>query len=621
MQIAVCVKQVPVVSRLTFDAEKRTIIREGVPTELNSYDQLAVCLAVELTRQHGGEVTAITLGPPQAKDALVRCLALGAHHAVHLTDPAFAGSDTLATSQALALALQRRSFDLVLCGKHSTDAETSQVPPEVAELLGLPQITGVRRLEVDPQANTLTAERETEEGYEVVETDLPALVTVAEGITDEPRLTRDDVRAAAERPIEAVGARDLSLDVSIFGSAGSPTTVSEITILQSQREPIVIQGEDPNQAVQQLVSFLLERGLFTGWGKDAQSTSAPGSVAEGDPSKTIWVLAETTEDGVLRPVTLELLGKARSLAQKLGGRTAALVLGHGVDTIPAQLAAYGAQRVLVADDPALATFDTDAYTAVLAAALQQHQPYAVLVASTVNGRDVAARLAARLKLGLTGDCIDLDIDDQGRLVQHKPAFGGNVVCPIVSRTLPQLATMRPGILERAQEDVTRQVNVEPLVVPSEALRRRVRVLSSHSSVAPDAARLYDAEVVVGVGMGVGGPENLGVVYSLAEVLDGAIAASREVANHGWLPRQHQIGLTGKAIAPELYIAVGISGSLNHMVGVLRAGTIVGINTRDRASIFRSCDFGIVGDYAEVVPVLTAALRQAKDTAAAGQRPK
>ena len=617
MQIAVCVKQVPALYRMTFDPAKRTIVRDDVPNEINTYDQLAVQVAVDLTRKHGGQVTVVTLGPPQARDVLARCLALGAHHAVHLTDPAFAGSDTLATSRALALALQRHHYDLVLCGKHSTDAETSQVPPEVAELLGLPQITGVRRLEVDPDRGTLRAERETEEGYEEVETELPALVTVAEGITQERRVSRDETRAAGEQPMEALSAADLSPDITLFGAAGSPTSVSEITVLDSQRDPVIVQGEEPAKAAELLVAFLMERGLFTGWRVDPRPAASAVATGAGSRDKAFWVLAEMDVDGALRPATLELLGKALSLAPRIGGEVAVLVLGHGLEAIAAQLAAHGAQRVYLADHPALAPFDAEAHTSVLAAAVQAHRPYALLVASTVDGRDVAARLAARLELGLTGDCIDLDIDQEGRLVQYKPAFGGNVVAPILSRTLPQLATVRPGIMGQATEGPPREAPIERLEVPEAATARRVRVIARHTQEAAEAVRLYNAAVVVGVGMGVGGPENLPVVQALADVLDATIAATREVANHGWLPRQFQVGLTGKAISPKLYIGVGVGGAMNHMVGVQRAGTIVGINIREQASIFRVCDFGIVGDYAEVVPALTQALRQAKEAAAGG----
>jgi electron transfer flavoprotein alpha subunit len=617
MQIAVCVKQVPIFSRMTFNTQNRTIVREGVPNEINTYDQLAVQVAVDLTQMHGGEVTVMTLGPPQARDVLARCLALGAHHAVHLTDPAFAGSDTLATSQALALALQRHQYDLVLCGKHSTDAETSQVPPQVAELLGLPQVTGVRRLEIDPDGGTLRAERETEEGYEEVEVDLPALVTVAEGITQERRVSRDESRAAGEQPMEALTAGDLSPDSTLFGAAGSPTSVSEITVLDQQREAVIIQEEDPARAVERLVAYLMERGLFTGWPADPRPEESSVTAGARSPDKAIWVLAETDEAGALRPATLELLGKALSLAPRVGGEAAVLLLGHGLEAIPAQLAAHGAHRVYLADHPSLALFDTEAHTAVLAAAVLAHRPYALLVPSTVNGRDVAARLAARLKLGLTGDCINLDIDEEGRLVQYKPAFGGNVVAPILSRTLPQLATVRPGIMAQAPQGPPGEVPIEPLEIPEAAATRRVRVISRHAQEAADATQLYNAAVVVGIGMGIGGPENLPVVQALADVLDASIAATREVVNHGWLPRQFQIGLTGKAIAPKLYIGVGVGGALNHIVGVQRAGTIVGINIREQASIFKACDFGIVGDYAELVPALTQALRQAKEAVAKG----
>ena len=156
MKIAVCIKQIPVIARMKFDHEMRTIVREGVPLEVSSYDMLAVSAALKLVEQHGGDVTVLTMGPPQAREALVQCLAMGADHAVHLTDRAFAGADTLATARALALALAREDYDLIMCGKHSLDAETGQVGPEIAELLGIPQVTSVRSMQHDPDRNVLT---------------------------------------------------------------------------------------------------------------------------------------------------------------------------------------------------------------------------------------------------------------------------------------------------------------------------------------------------------------------------------------------------------------------------------------------------------------------------------
>ncbi|MDE2970075.1 MAG: electron transfer flavoprotein subunit alpha/FixB family protein, partial [Chloroflexota bacterium] len=207
-------------------------------------------------------------------------------------------------------------------------------------------------------------------------------------------------------------------------------------------------------------------------------------------------------------------------------------------------------------------------------------------------------------------------NSEGQLVQYKPAFGGNIVSPILSRTTPQMATVRPGMLARAPRDDSRTAVTDELDVDGDALDDPVAVVSVENETGGEGARLYNADVVVGIGMGVGEPANYGPVHDLAEALDAAVAATRNVTDLGWMPKQQQVGITGKAIAPKLYVAVGVSGNLNHMVGVLRAGIVVAINTRARAFIFRSCDYGIVGDWAEVVPALTEAIRDARARAGA-----
>jgi electron transfer flavoprotein alpha/beta subunit len=254
MRIVVCIKQVPVVAAMELDPQTLALKREGVRTEVSAFDLRAVVKAVDLARAHGGEVTVLTMGPPQAREALLECLALGADRAVHLCDRAFAGSDTLATARALAAALRRTSFDLVLCGRNSTDAETGQVGPEVAELLDLPQVTSVRSLEVDPGTRTLRAERETDEGFETVVASLPALVTAAE-----------DIRAA-----------DLDVPVERLGAAGSPTWVAGLQALEETRAGEIVTGESPEAAVEALVARLLRIGLFRSLEVEQRRPAAEG---------------------------------------------------------------------------------------------------------------------------------------------------------------------------------------------------------------------------------------------------------------------------------------------------------------------------------------------------------
>ena len=602
MKYAVLIKQVPDVSEMQFDPETRRLRREGVRLEVSSFDVRALLCALELRAKTPGEVIVLTMGPPQAREALVHCLALGADRGVHLVDPSFAGSDTLATARALALALRREGFDLVLCGKASVDAETGQVGPEVAELLDLPQITSVCRLMLDGGRRRLKSERETDRGFDAVECQLPALVSVTEDIAAERFPKRADKEAAKAKPITEVTARDLSDDPGLFGVSGSPTRVEGLQSIEVRREGRAFEGE-PAAAVRNLVAALAERGLFRPQGARPIVRAASTTRTTDDRRQSVWVVAEVL-GGRLRRVSLELLGKAVELSAESGGHVSAILLGHGVRGLAAELGRYGADRVLVCDDPLLADYSTDAYAAVLARAIQTHEPRSVLVPSTVLGRDLAPRVAARLGLGLTGDAIDLSLDAEGRLIQWKPAFGGNIVAPILSSTRPEMATVRPGMLERITPDPDRIAVVEDLRI---AEAPAIRTLVTESRVTPGlerAAALDECEVAIGVGMGLGGAEKLSELEPLARALGGAaLAATRDVTDAGWLPRQHQVGLTGRAICPRLYVAVGIRGAFEHLVGLRKAQTIVAINNSPKALIFRQCDFGLVADWAVVVPML------------------
>ena len=607
MKTIVLIKQVPVVSAMKLDPETKALKREGVPSEVSSFDIRALLKAVELRTTHGGEVVVMTMGPPQARAALEHCLALGADRALFLTDRAFAGADTLATARALALALNREGYDIILCGRHSTDAETGQVGPEVAELLNIPQITGTRKLTITDK--TLTAERETDSGFETVTCALPAVLSATEDLASEKFPNKADKEKAKDKPIHEITASDLSSDLAQFGAAGSPTWVESVQTVEVSREKKILEGDLPTQ-IQTLVHALLDRGLFGTWkGDDAEHAGAP-TTRTSTGGKTVWVVAETL-GSALRPVTLELLGKAGELSAKYGGEVGVLLMDRGGQQYVSTLAAHGADVVYLADDSRLAPYTTEIHTAVMAQAITTHKPGVVLLGSTAIGRDLAPRVAARLGLGLTGDCVDLDVNAQGQLLQYKPAFGGNIVAPILSRTTPEMATVRPGMLKKAQPATGRQARIERLPLDA-TITSRVTVVSQTGEDAGKAAALDSAEIAIGIGKGIGGTANFPVIEQLADVLGGApLAATRDIVDLGWIHRQHQIGLTGRAISPKLYFAIGIRGAFEHTVGIRRAGTIVAINKNAKALIFQNADFGIVGDYAEVVPLLTAALRAAK----------
>jgi len=599
MRLVVCVKYVPALGALRFDPATRRLVREGVPGEVSSFDLRALGAATALAKQHGGEVVALTMGPPAAREGLVECLALGADRGVHLLDSVLAGSDTLATARALAAGLRREAPDLILFGRASTDAETGQVGPEVAELLDLPQVTCARRLELDARARTFVAERETDDGFETVSGALPAVVTAAEDLAEERFPSKAERQAAAAKPIATFTAADLGLVADQVGATGSPTWVAGIEPVEIERRAELVAGDDPQAQARALAARLRERGAL-------ERAAEPPSLPERTPGRgaSVWVVVELGREGI-RPVTAELLTKAAELSLRLDGPVEAVVIGRGTMDAAA-LASLGADRVLVADDPALAPYTTDAHAAVLADAIRARQPRLVLLGSTVRGRDLAPRVAGRLGLGLTGDAIDLDVDAEGRIRQHKPAFGGSIVAPILSRTRPEMATVRPGILRAARPAPGRRVTVEALPVPQVA--SRVRVTATRPLGDTGAASLAAAEIVIGVGRGIGGAAALPPIVELARRLGAGIAATREVTDAGWLPKQVQVGLTGQAIAPRLYVALAISGAMEHVVGLRRVGTIVAVNKNPKAPIFKAADLGVVADYATLLPYLEEALR-------------
>ena len=592
MKIVVCIKQVPEAGEARFDATTRRLDRGAATGVINPFDRRAIALAVELTRRFGGTSTAITLGPPQAREVLVEALASGIDDAVHLCDPSCAGSDTLATARALAAAIGKLGTDLVLCGKYTVDGETGQVGPEIAELLGLPQITGARKLEVvaEHDGYRLDAERESDEGYERVSATLPALVTTAERLIQPIKPEAEAMARAATAAIRTWTARELGIAAERLGEAGSPTVVLALRDTPVARPAPRLERGSLDAQAEALAAIVRAWRATPSAAPRCRPlpTEAAGRTAAGD----VWVVAEHTLTGQPTRATLELLGEAAWLARRLGGAAVALVFDERLPA--ATLAAHGADRILaIVTDAAAVTAEPKA--AALAALISAHRPHTLLFAASERGRDVAPRVAARLGLGLTGDCIGLALDARGRLLQLKPALGTAVVAPIWSRTTPQLATVRPGSFPLPVADPTRRAAIER-ETPRAAVARQSRLHDSIVDIDPTWLPLDGAVAVVGVGTGIGGPEALPLVRRFAATFGAALGATRRVIDRGWLPRQLQIGITGRIIAPDLYVAVGIRGASNHTIGIAGSHTIVAINPDPEATIFSIANVGLVADF-------------------------
>jgi electron transfer flavoprotein alpha subunit len=325
--------------------------------------------------------------------------------------------------------------------------------------------------------------------------------------------------------------------------------------------------------------------------------------------KDVWVFCEQ-RNGELGKVSIQLLGCASGLAKDLGQEVVGVLIGHNVEGLAKQLVARGANKVLVADHELLKHYQTDGYAKVLVDLIRERGPNIVLFGATHIGRDLAPRVARRLEVGLTADCTELTIDpDEKILLQTRPAFGGNVMATIMSpNTRPQMATVRPGIMKELDEDTSRKGKVEKVKVdlkPEDLLTKIIKIVKEKKK----KVNLEEARIIVSGGRGLGSKEGFKTLEELADILGAEVGGSRVAVENGWISQDHQVGQTGKTVRPDLYIACGISGSIQHRAGMQNAGCIVAINKNPDATIFKIAHYGIVGDLHDVVPALTKALKE------------
>jgi electron transfer flavoprotein alpha subunit len=334
-------------------------------------------------------------------------------------------------------------------------------------------------------------------------------------------------------------------------------------------------------------------------------------------SRDVWVFIEQ-EEGVIADVSLELLAKAGELAGTLGSQVCGVLCGHQVGDLAEAAVHYGADRVLLADHPELAMYRTLPYARVTTNLLRERQPYIFLVGATSIGRDLAPRVASTVRAGLTADCTDLQIGDYTSkrdkrtytdlLYQIRPAFGGNIIATIINPTMhPQMATVREGVMRRQEPDEMRQGAIERIEPSFDESELVLQILSRETR--ESTVNLKDSPIVVSGGGGVGSEENFEFIRELAHVLGGEVGASRAAVDAGYISREHQVGQTGTTVRPRLYIAAGISGAVQHRAGMDESAKIIAINTDPNAPIFEIAHYKIVGDVAEVIPLMIRALRE------------
>lgn len=328
------------------------------------------------------------------------------------------------------------------------------------------------------------------------------------------------------------------------------------------------------------------------------------AVAAADISayKGVWVFAEQKE-GVVANVVLELLGEGKKLADQLGEKLSAVLLGSGMEAAARKLISYGADNVYVVDHPSLEKFNDESYADIFTQLISRYKPEIVLMGATTYGRSLGPRVASRLNTGLTADCTQLEIDTERRLLlQTRPAFGGNLMATIICPDhRPQMSTVRPKVMKALDPDPSR---VGEIIRPDVdiPLDTRVKVLETVTTLC-EKVNLTEADIIVSGGRGLGDPGNFALVEELAQILGGAVGASRAVVDAGWVDYSHQVGQTGKTVGPKVYFACGISGAVQHLAGMSSSDTIIAINKDPDAPIFKVATFGITGDVVEVLNAL------------------
>lgn len=324
----------------------------------------------------------------------------------------------------------------------------------------------------------------------------------------------------------------------------------------------------------------------------------------------VWVFCEQKK-GKIQNVSWELLGEGKKLADKLNCNLCGVVLGSGIEEEARSIIHRGAKKVYLVDAPELKNFLDEPYTNILSELIKEYRPEVLLCGATTIGRSLISRVAVKVETGLTADCTGLDIDDKDKiLLQTRPAFGGNIMATIITPNhRPQMATVRHKVMKEASVDTSRDGEIIKKSYPKELFKANTRILDIVEEL-ESTVNLTEADIIVSGGRGVGGPENFQIIRELAEVLGGAVGASRSAVDADWISYSHQVGQTGKTVCPKIYIACGISGQIQHLIGMQSSEIIVAINKDPDAPIFNVATYGIVADLFKVVPALT---KQFKET--------
>ncbi len=622
------IKQVPVPTEMRM-GEDGLMDRTKAKSIINIDCQFGLEAGLQLRKQFpDAKLIVCSMGPGSFENSLRAAVSMGYDEAYLLSDRKLGGSDTYATGLAIStmlkhLGFRRDSLDsfIILTGRQTSDGDTAHVPSQVAENIGIPQATFVESVKADGNGNVI-AKRIIEGGYQILKVPLPCVVSMTPTGVPPRKPSLSGAIKARSLKITTFGIDDIGLGTEKIGINGSPTIVVKVVNIVSERPPVIMsEGHNETTLVDSLIANLkkganiLEKKEAASK-KEAERPDFPEKdFREGSRGIITW--AEITNGKISRP-SLELLTPARNLASQLGNdtRVMTLIIGKNVQPLAQTFIEHGSDEVILVENEKLEEYLVLPFSSIFAQVIKERKPEIALFAATTSGRELAPRIGMKTDSGVTADCTGLDIgeyiDKKEKVIytpvleSRRPTYGESKLATILGFVCPQISTARAGTFEVPARVAGREgivSNFYPVLNEKDFIVEIVKTVRGEGGL----QNLFEADVVISGGRGTT-IDNLGLIKALAEALksqgiNSEWTSSRPVVDEGVAEYARQIGQTGKTIRPKVYVAVGISGAIQHIAGMKEAGIIIAIDHNPKAAIFHHADFGIVGEYTDIVPEL------------------
>ena len=622
------IKQVPLPGEMRM-GEDGLMDRTKAKSIINIDCQFGLEAGLQLRKQHpDARLIVCSMGPKSFETALRTAISMGYDEAYLLSDRKLGGSDTYATGLAISTMLKHLGFTkdskdpfIILAGRQTSDGDTAHVPSQVAERIGIPQATFVESIKADGTGNVIVR-RIIEGGYQMLKLPIPCVISLTPTGIPPRKPSLSGAIKARNINITTFGIDDIGLGTEKIGINGSPTIVVKVVNIVSERPPVKM-SEGHNEA--SLVDSLISNFKTGGNVLEKKEKAAKKEIERPDfPEKDfrekargIITWAEITNGKISRP-SLELLTPARNLATQLGSGTKVmtLVIGKNVQPFAQTLIEHGSDEVILVDDDKLEEYLVLPFSSIFAQVIKERKPEIALFAATTSGRELAPRIGMKTNSGVTADCTGLEIgeyvDKKEKVIykpileSRRPTYGESKLATILGFVCPQISTARAGTFEVPKHIEGRRGIVS---VFNPVLNDKDFVVEILKTVRGEGGlqNLFDADIIISGGRGATG-DNLGLIKALAEALktqgiNAEWASSRPVVDEGIVEYARQIGQTGKTIRPKVYVAVGVSGAIQHIAGMKESEKIIAIDHNPKAHIFHYADFGIVGEYTDIIPEL------------------